>query len=183
MILPFRRIEVLSIQEAVSEITTAPKKRLRDVQLFDFIMHDGQELPDGVNGIYFFFAPNSTTCLYVGKNSSPQFIERIPWHFAISEASWQNHFLKYYKKSHQSASLFEAAKDAEECQILLMPVPLEDGLIARAEDLFRVFQRPKFNALTSGGRFRRLSSVPPDAVLGEVVRNSSYWPSPLVHKS
>ena len=169
--MPFRSIEALSIHEAVSAISAAPKKRLRDVHLFDFIMHDGKELPDGVHGIYFFFAPDGTTCLYVGKNSSPQFIERIPWHLAISETSWQNYFLKYYKKDREFTSLFEAAKDAGDCQILLMPTPPEDGLIAKAEWLFRFFQKPEFNALASGGRFRILSSVPPNAVLGEVVRN------------
>lgn len=138
-------------------------------------MHNGKELPDGVHGIYFFFAPDSETCLYVGKNSSPQFVERIPWHFAISENSWQNHFLKYFKKDRNCSSLFEAAQDAGDCQILLMPTPQDNDLIATIEWLFRFFQKPKFNALASGRHFRFLRSIPATTVLGEVARNNSSY--------
>jgi hypothetical protein len=165
MILPFSSIEASSIHEACSAIAAAPKKRLRDAKLFDFIMQDGME-----HGIYFFFAPDSTTCLFVGKNSSQQFIERIPSHFAISEASWMNHFLKRYRIQHQSISLFEAAKDAGDCHILLMPV--EDDLIAKAEKFFRIFQKPQFNTLKKASARRFLSSIPLDMNLGEVLRNN-----------
>jgi hypothetical protein len=171
MIVPFSSIERLSIHEACSAIVSAPKKRLRDAKLFDFIIQGGKELTDGVHGIYFFFAPDNTTCLYVGKSSSMQFIERIPWHFAIGEASWQNHFLKYYKKDRQCSSLFEAAKETEDCQILLMPV--EDALITeKSEKFFRIFQKPQFNTLQSR-RYRLLaSSISINAKLGEVVRDT-----------
>ena len=95
-----------------------------------------------------------------------QFIERIPWHFAIGEGSWQNHFLKYYKKHYQLDSLFEAAKGAADCHILLMPV--DGDLITKAEKFFRIFQKPKFNSLRSAGRF--IEAIPPDMNLGDVIR-------------
>ena len=166
MILPFSSIEASTIQQACTTILTAPKKRLRDAKLFDFIMQDGIELL-GVHGVYFFFAADNATCLYVGKNSSPQFIERIPWHLALGEDSWQNHFLKYYRKQYQLASLFEAAKAAGDCHILLMPAPHE--IIAKAEKFFRVFLKPRFNTLTSGRRF--LNSIPLDMNVGEAIRH------------
>jgi len=157
----------MRIDDACSAIGVASKKRLKDTRLFDLIMQDGKELA-GVQGIYFFFAPDSTTCLYVGKNSSQQFIERISAHLAISEASWMNHFLKYYKDHHQSASLFAAANAAGECQILLMPT--EDDLIAKAERLFRIILKPLFNSLAP--KRRSVSSIPPDTHIGEVLRNN-----------
>ena len=166
MILPFNSIEGSSIQQACSTISAAPKKRLGDLKLFDIIMQDGLE-PPATHGIYFFFDADKTTCLYVGKNASQQFIERIPWHFALSESSWMNHFLKYYKKHHQSPSLFEAARGASDCYILLMPVP--DELIAKAEKFFRVFLKPRFNSLASASRL--LNSIPSDTNLGEAIRN------------
>lgn len=57
LIVPFRSIEGLSIQDACSAIVAAPKTPLREVRLFDFIMHEGKELIDGVRGLYFFFFP------------------------------------------------------------------------------------------------------------------------------
>lgn len=167
MILPFRSIEALSVSEACKAISAAPKKRLRDARLFDFIMQDSAELP-GLHGIYFYFAPDNETCLYVGKNSSQQFIERIPWHFAVSEGSWQNHFLKYHRKHTNAESLFAAAKSAGDCHVLLMPV--EDDLIAIAEKFFRVFQKPRFNTLASWCHL--LDSVPPDRNVREAIKTS-----------
>jgi len=167
LILPFTTIENLSVSEACKAIAAAPKKRLRDAKLFDFIMQDGAELP-GLHGIYFYFAPDDRTCLYVGKNSSQQFIERIPWHFAVSEGSWQNHFLKYYRKHHNSNSLFNAAKAAGDCYILL--VPIEDELITSAEKFFRVFQKPQFNTLAS--RRHLFNSVPTETNVREAITRS-----------
>jgi hypothetical protein len=172
LIVPFRSIEGLSIQDACSAIAAAPKTLLREVKLFDFIIHEGRELTDGVHGLYFFFSPDRTASLYVGKNSSPQFIERIHAHFAISEASWLNHFLKYYKEDRQFTSLFEAAKDAGDCHLLLMPIRDDEVPIAKAEWLFRFFQKPNFNSLASGRNFGRLSSIPPSTILGEAITNS-----------
>lgn len=167
MIIPFSSIESSTIQQACTTIRAASKKRLRDAKLFDFIMQDGIEIP-GVHGVYFFFAADNETCLYVGKNSSPQFIERIPWHFALGEESWQNHFLKYYRRHYQSASLFEAAQAAGDCHILLMPALHE--VIAKAETFFRVFLKPRFNTLASGRRFLNLIRIPLDSNLGEAIR-------------
>lgn len=165
MILPFSSIEGSTIEQACSTIAAAKKKRLGDAKLFDFIMQDDSELP-GLHGIYMFFDADSATCLYVGKNSSPQYIERIPWHFAVSEGSWQNHFLKYYRTHHQSPSLFEAAQGARNCHILLMPVPHE--LITKTEKFFRVFQKPLFNKLSASGRY--LNSIPLDTNVGDAIR-------------
>lgn len=166
MILPFSSVEHLSIRDGCAAIVAAPKRRLADAKLFDFIMQEGAPLP-GVHGVYFYFAADGTTCLFVGKNSSQQFIERIPWHFAVSDGSWQNHFLRYYRTHHHSESLFEAAKAAGDCYILLMPV-LPHEVIGRAERFFRVFQQPRFNTLSSGKRLT--ASIGLDMNLGEIVR-------------
>ena len=157
----------MSIAEANKAISAAPKKLLRDIKLFDFIMQDGAEIP-GVHGIYFYFAPDAETCLYVGKNSSQQFIERIPWHFAISEGSWQNHFLKYFRKHHNFGTLFEAAKDIGDCHILLMPIDAE--LIKNSEKFFRVFQKPQFNTLAAWGHL--LNSVQLENNIKEAIQTS-----------
>ncbi len=164
MILPLSSVEHLSIRDGCAAIAAAPKRRLADVKLFDFIIQDGAPLP-GVHGIYFYFAPDGTSCLYVGKNSSQQFIERIPWHFALSDGSWQNHFLKYYRTHNHSESLFEAAKAAGDCQILLMPVAHE--LVGKAERFFRVFQQPRFNTLSSGKRLT--TAITSEMIVGQVV--------------
>jgi hypothetical protein len=165
MILPFKSIEALSVAEAIKSITTAPKKQIRDIKLFDFIMQGGTEI-SGVHGIYFYFAPDGETCLYVGKNSSQQYIERIPWHFAISEGSWQNHFLKYFRKYYNYGTLFEAAKKIGDCHILLMPVDAE--LIKNSEKFFRVFQNPQFNTLAAWRHL--LDSVPLECNVKEAIQ-------------
>jgi hypothetical protein len=77
-----------------------------------------------------------------------------------------NHFLKYYKKHYQTTSLFEAAKGAGDCYILLMPV--EGDLIVKAERVLRVFQKPKFNTLET--RRQLFSSIPLDTSIGDALR-------------
>jgi hypothetical protein len=141
MILDFSKIEHLPVGDARSAIASAPKMRLGEIKIYDLITEDS-------HGIYLFFSPDSTTCLYVGKNSSMQFVERIPLHFAIGETSWQNHFLKKYRNHYKSGSLPDTAKAVSGCHILLMPVRKYE-LIAKAEKFFRVVQKPVLNELKS----------------------------------
>ncbi len=162
--LPFSEIAELTVSAACAEVKGARKKRLADVRLFDLVLQDQPN-----QGIYFFFAPEpDECCLYVGKNSSMQFIERLGMHFAVAEASWQNHFLKAYKKHHRpQQSLTEALKDAGDCRLLLMP--MDDGLAAKAETFFRIFQEPLFNSLTSRRAQQARKSIGADDGLRDAI--------------
>ncbi len=156
LVLPFSEIRGLCVDEARRKIIGAGKKRLADITLYDLIIPDN-------HGIYFFFAPDGATCLYVGKNSSLQFVERMGSHFAVDQTSWHNHFLKYYKAQHKVASLIETAQAVADCRLLLMPVTSE--LISSAEKFFRVALSPVLN------RRKARNPVCDDAKLEDAVEN------------
>ncbi len=156
--LPFSKIAELTVSAACAAVKGAKKKRLADVRLFDLVIQDQPN-----QGIYFFFAPDGCTCLYVGKNSSMQFTERLGMHFAVADESWQNHFLKAYKEHHKQQSLTSALAHAGDCRLLLMPImPTDDGLAAKAETFFRIFQEPLFNSLKSRRAQRARESIGAD---------------------
>lgn len=162
MILDFSKIEHLPVGDACSTIASAPKMRLGEIRIYDLITEDS-------HGVYFFFGPDRTTCLYVGKNSSMQFVERIPHHFATDQTSWQNHFLKKYRDHYTSGSLPETTKAVRDCHILLMPVRRYE-LIVRAERFFRVFQEPVLNELKSA-KAKLLKSAPDFKSVGDAINN------------
>lgn len=163
MILPFSSIENLSIVDACNEIATNEKRALKDIKIVDLIIQKGGEL-ESRHGVYFFFSENNE-CLYVGKISSQQFVERIPWHFALSEDSYGNHFLKYYKKLHGLVSIFEAANHALHCRLLVMPIVYTD--ITKIEKLFRVFSNPELNGLRAANHIKSL--IPTDTIVSDSI--------------
>lgn len=91
------------------------------------------------------FFSNSNACLYVGKNSSQSFIERIPWHFALSEKSWMSHFLKHFRNHRQLDSIPEAALNVLDCRLLLIPVE-RIRYIDALEKLMKLVMKPEFNS-------------------------------------
>ena len=88
--LPFSKLSDLSGEESLDEIKSSNKIILNKLNLFDLVLEN--EVPTKLwHGVYVFFSEKDIP-LYVGKNSSQTFIERIPWHFALHEKSWMNHF-------------------------------------------------------------------------------------------
>jgi len=161
MILPYSTIENVSIAEARDQIVASEKRALKDIKIIDLIIQNGGEL-ESRHGVYFFFSEKNE-CLYVGKNSSQQFVERIPWHFALSVDSYGNHFLKYYKKRYGLDSIFEAAKHTLDCKLLLMPVIQRD--ITKIEKLFRVFSDPLLNKLRAANQIKE--KIPADTIVSD----------------
>lgn len=125
-------------------IQTFDKSRIRDITFFDLVRKNSCVLPCAMNGVYIFFSDDGKECLYVGKNSSQQFIERIPWHFAVDEDSWSNHFLKYFRNHHGCASLPEAFVEAMECQLLMILVN-NTSIINKLETILRLYMSPSYN--------------------------------------
>lgn len=156
--LSFSKISTLSAMDALEKIRTSKRIRLSDLKLFDLILENGE--PTSIwHGVYLFFSEEGK-CLYVGKNGSQNFIERIPWHFALDEKAWMNHLLKYLRRSKKLVSLGQAALAAKNCTLLLIPVEDKEwGSIAPLEKFLRVFLEPEFNTYSQRyrERYRNLS--------------------------
>jgi len=141
----FEQMATESAQAATEMVYRATKKLVGDLKIYD-LMFEGEKPLGARHGVYLFFSPENE-CLYVGKNSAQSFIERIPWHFALWEASWMNHFLKGVRKYQGFNSLIEAADYSRNHQLLLVPVSGDDwSSIGALEKFFRVFLKPTFNA-------------------------------------
>ncbi len=133
-------LQLISIK---NKLESQEKYKINELKLFDIISSNGKPLP-ALQGIYIFFDPQDS-CLYVGKNSSQQFIERIPWHFAQSDDSYSNHFIKKYRKDKDIEDYHEAALALGNCKILL--IPANYGVdISYLEKVFMKIMQPKYNA-------------------------------------
>ena len=141
VVLP-EEIEGLTIKEACEVFCEHKKKCLAELSIFDFIIQEDKPLPF-VHGIYVFFSSEKNLCLYVGRVMSPQFVERIPAHFAVSEGSWSNQFLKAHREHNDLKTLEDAAVSAKSCKILI--APMEHEVIDKMERLFILFLKPKYN--------------------------------------
>ena len=142
MFLAFELIQGMTVSQARDEIMRAPRKRVSDLKVLDLAFEPGGNVPSQ-NGVYIFFSEKGE-CLYVGKNSSQTFVERIPWHFALGEGSYANHLLKRLRKIYQIQSLEECAKRASTFELLLIPVPVWEN-IKPLENLLRKAMCPKLN--------------------------------------
>jgi hypothetical protein len=140
--LPFSDISTLSIKDAIKRIQTADKIRLHDLKMFDLILDNGRPMAV-CHGVYLYFSEENK-CLYVGKNESRSFIERIPDHFALHPGAWMNYFLRYLRDNRELASLEQAALVARNCTLLIIPVE-EQEFIAPLERLLRADLEPEFN--------------------------------------
>ena len=155
----FDSIKGLSLEDARTFIVNHEKMRIGEIKLFDLISDDGQPLSSG-QGVYMFFDESGQTCLYVGKNSSLQFIERIPCHFAQSEHSWQNHFLKYFKKHTDIDSFYDAAMATQTCHLVL--IQCDSQYVNKVERIFRFIMAPKFNAVKA--------RIDPQMILSDAIK-------------
>ena len=161
--LPFSELANRSAADALDAVEGVGKKRLGDLKVYDLLLHNDEPV---LNGVYLFFSP-SGECLYVGKNSAQKFVERIPWHFALDEGAWMNHYLKRTRQHKELETLAEAAAAAKDDLLLLIPVKRRE-LIKPLEKFFRVFAVPRYNAYSSGYR-ARYKSVNLDAALLDVL--------------
>ena len=155
----FDSIKNLSLEDARTFIVSHEKMRIGDIKLFDLISDSGHPLSSS-QGIYMFFDGSGQTCLYVGKNSSLQFIERIPCHFAQSEHSWHNHFLKYFKKYANIESYYDSAMATQTCHLVL--IHFDPQYINKAERIFRFIMAPKFNSVKAG--------IDPKLILSDAIK-------------
>ena len=149
--LPFPTIAGISARDALGKIRAAERIPLGELKVFDLILEEDKPT-DTWHGVYAYFSEEGK-CLYVGKNGSQNFIERIPWHFALDENAWMNHFLKYFRNARNLPNLGEAALDARNCTLLLIPVA-DWNLIAPLEKFLRVFLEPEFNMYSKQYRDR-----------------------------
>jgi hypothetical protein len=159
-------------QEALNLVHSLPKKRLKDLRIYD-LLYDGDE--PIYYGVYLFYSPDGR-CLYVGKNSAQKFVERIPWHLSIAESSWMNHLVRYIRKHEGLESLSEAAEVASDNELLLIPFSrseyigkLEGECIGKLEKFFRLFAEPKYNTYSPRTRQKNRSTIDLDIPLIEVV--------------
>ncbi len=149
--LPFSEILALSGKDVLEKIQAAKKIRLSDLKVFDLIL-DNDQPTSTWHGVYLYFSQEGK-CLYVGKNRSRNFIERIPDHFALHEKAWMNHFLKYLRDSKKLTSLGQAALVAKNCTLLLIPVEEKES-IEPLERFLRAFLEPELNGYSEQHRAR-----------------------------
>ena len=140
IVLP-NELEGLTTKDAREFFCKHRKKILSKLSIFDLILQGDKPLPF-VHGVYMFFSPEDI-CLYVGRVMSPQFVERMPSHFAISEGSRFNQFLKAHQDHNGFATLEDAAISARDCKVLILP--MEHGIINKMERLFILLLDPKYN--------------------------------------
>ena len=141
---PFSKLESLRAKNVIDAVSDAEKKRVGDVRIYDLMLSKGEPI---LNGVYLFFS-ESGKCLYAGKNAAQKFVERIPWHFAVDEGAWMNHYLKRTREHKELETLTEAAYAAKEDQLLLISVEQRD-LIKPLEKFFRLFAEPEYNSYSS----------------------------------
>jgi hypothetical protein len=171
MVISIDQIRDKTVKEAAELIKARPRKRLGDLRIFDLILVDDKE-HQHVHGVYFFFSGSGNCLLYVGRVQSPQFIERIPAHFAIGEGSWQNRFLKSHREEAGLGSLAAAAADSANCEILLLLAPPEFAAVLEALWIRQL--KPKYNkrkpSMPFGGAFT------PDWTINEILQGTRAIP-------
>jgi len=147
--IPFSELERRPAKDVLDAIDQAQKKKVGDLKIYDLMLDDDEPI---LNGVYVFFSETGN-CLYVGKNAAQKFVERIPWHFAVDQGAWMNQYLKRTRKHNELETLTEAAHEAKDDQLLLIPVEQRD-LIKPLEKFLRLFAEPLYNSYSSSYRAR-----------------------------
>lgn len=111
------------------------------------------------------FSQGGHQVLYVGRVQSPQFIERLPAHFALGEGSWQNQFLKHHRDTNSQETLEAAAVRAADCELLLILAPPHQA--ARLEALLIEVTLPTYNLKKPKAGLP--SPIPRDSTLRDVL--------------
>jgi hypothetical protein len=149
--LPFSEISEISATEALRKIRNRRRVQIGELRVIELIVEDNKPQFSSI-GVYVFFSENNT-CLYVGKNQSQHFIERIPRHLVLNEDAWMNYLLRRLRIALNLPSLGHAALAAMECTLLLIPVEKVE-LIVRLEKFLRLFLEPEFNKYSQRYRAR-----------------------------
>src|SRR6266446_6795680 len=150
---------------ALQRVQQAEKTPVGELRIYD-LLRDGDRLLRW--GVYFFYSQHGE-CLYVGKNSTQKFVERIPIHFCLEPNTWMNHLVKKIQKHEALPCLTDASEAARGHTLLLMPVSEKEQRtwLAALEKFFRLFAAPKYNALR---RRNRHNSINLDAPLLDVLK-------------
>ena len=134
-----------SAEKILKDIKESKKKKVKELRIHDLIFDSSKPIkPD--TGVYIFYS-NKGDCLYVGKNSSKKFAERIPEHFVLTEDAWFNTLLKRMVKIGEATDLIDAAKKAMCYQLLIIPIRNDDDdlPIQKIESFFRRILKPTMN--------------------------------------
>src|SRR5262249_10278348 len=90
----------------LERVQKAEKKPLAELLVYDLLSEGDRPL---LWGVYFFFSRDGQ-CLYVGKNSTRKFVERIPLHLCLHQKGWRNHFVKQMCHHESLGCLADAAE-------------------------------------------------------------------------
>jgi hypothetical protein len=165
--LPLSNIIKENASTAKDMISNAPRKAIKELFILDLIFEEGKPtIPS--HGIYIFFS-NSGICLYVGRNKSRDFIERIASHFSLQENAYMNTILQKTKENYNIEYNSEAAIKAKDYELLL--IPIDDYLLMNIqliEDFFRVILEPIFNPPSKAAR-NRYDNYDPSRPLDELL--------------
>jgi hypothetical protein len=150
----------------LERVQQAEKKPLGDLRIYDLLRDGDRPL---LWGVYFFYSREGS-CLYVGKNSSRKFVERIPVHLCLYPKDWMNHLVQRIRDYEELNSLIDAAEAARTHTLLLVPVSQKEQTkhLAALEKFFRLFAEPKYNALPRRKRHNRIDLGAP---LSEVLEH------------
>ena len=159
-ILLFADIKEQKLNKAIEAIKSVKRKPLSELKVFDLLL-----TPDGTeqirHGVYLFWNAKGQV-VYVGKNSSYHFVQRIPNHLGLSKNFFDNHLLKRIIKfelkiDYSYSSFVSAAMYAQNFEISLIPINIgtpdtteqEGKQITKFEKLLRVKLEPKYNSYKS----------------------------------
>jgi len=139
--LGFSEIAKISPSEVEKVLQDHSKVTLSEMTIFDLLKYKGEVVR---HGVYIFYSPENEP-LYVGKNSAQSFVERIPWHFSLSDKSWMNGFVRGIRKFKELEKLAHTTDYAKKCKLLLI---VDDCGISKKklERTLRILLKPKFNS-------------------------------------
>lgn len=154
MIISIDELYCASLVDLREIVRRAPKKRLKHVSLYDFLLVGNVPLKH-LHGVYAFYDMDAGNCLYVGKVQKPQFIERVPAHLASSQDSWFNGFLRYHSRATASGNLDQGLLTSRECQLILVTAP--SHIAQKLEAILIHILNPSYNER------RPKLRIPPDS--------------------
>ncbi|WP_412987690.1 hypothetical protein [Pontimicrobium sp. IMCC45349] len=106
-LLEFEIIDPLKLVDVISLINRTAGIPLKNINLNNLVFHNNQPIFPG-NGVYLF--RKGRQVVYVGKNDSLSFVERIPKHLDLRQGAWFNKMLQ-----HTNANVLKYEWNDESC--------------------------------------------------------------------